>query len=134
MHNEARKGRLSFLYTVTRDQRHIKPAALFFVTQKASQARLISFDNRSRKSAVSLYLDGNAGVRHRRDTKCMFYSIVVTISSTMVFNTIAPYSPLLQLRNNAPYPMTTFISSGKSYSGTSRFRGAGPFRALPDTS
>lgn len=33
-----------------------------------------------------------------------------------------------------PHPMTTEFSSANSYSGTSKFRGAGPFLARPETS
>lgn len=32
------------------------------------------------------------------------------------------------------HPMTTEFSSANSYSGTSKFRGAGPFLARPETS
>lgn len=50
-----------------------------------------------------------------------------------------PLFPILQfpttnLHTRSTQPMTKDVSSGKSYSGTSKFNGAGPFLILPEIS
>lgn len=48
---------------------------------------------------------------------------------------IAAFQRLLTLlAPRSTYPMTTLSSSGKSYSGTAKFSGAGPFLARPEMS
>ena len=53
-----------------------------------------------------------------------------SVTSLKKYLRFSPHHPL----STDAYPIITVFSSGKSYSGTSRFSGAGPFLALPETS
>lgn len=64
----------------------------------------------------------------------VYRTFQLSISNVCYLNiTRARFETIRQLRPET-YPITTLSSSGKSYAGTSKFNGAGPFLTRPLTS